>query len=223
MHSPSRAVCRPHCLQAPALRQLQRDGLVERHVVAATPVQVEYRLIPEGHDLDRSSTRSSRGRTPGSPCPARARSPDASRSARASGGPCPDGPFAGRIWRPRWSTARLARRAVDARQRLVFGGPAHRDRTGVAADEPDRLGRDRRRHRRPGPATGAGTFVCHNGSRVCRSPTRRLPWPRRPVGFPPPRAGGRSPALRPELGAVAAVRRSQVGGRADGPVLTSKG
>ncbi|MGW5091541.1 winged helix-turn-helix transcriptional regulator [Streptomyces coelicoflavus] len=52
MHSPSRAVCRPHCWQAPALRQLQRDGLVERHVVAATPVQVEYRLIPEGHDLE---------------------------------------------------------------------------------------------------------------------------------------------------------------------------
>ncbi|KAF2775854.1 hypothetical protein STPH1_0511 [Streptomyces sp. OM5714] len=80
------------------------------------------------------------------------------------------------------SAGRLARRAVDARQRLVFGGPAHRDRTGVAADEPDRLGRDRRRHRRPGPATGAGTFVCHNGSRVSRSPSRRLPWPRCPVG-----------------------------------------
>ncbi|MCX5040948.1 winged helix-turn-helix transcriptional regulator [Streptomyces coelicoflavus] len=31
---------------------MQRDGLVERHVVAATPVQVEYRLIPEGHDLE---------------------------------------------------------------------------------------------------------------------------------------------------------------------------
>ena len=33
------------------LRGLERDGLVERHVTAAVPVQVEYRLSPLGRTL----------------------------------------------------------------------------------------------------------------------------------------------------------------------------
>ncbi|MFG3133254.1 winged helix-turn-helix transcriptional regulator [Streptomyces tendae] len=37
---------------AQRLRELQRDGLVERHVVPVTPVQVEYRLTPKGRDLE---------------------------------------------------------------------------------------------------------------------------------------------------------------------------
>ncbi len=37
---------------AQRLRALQRDGLIERHVVPATPVQVEYRLTPKGRALE---------------------------------------------------------------------------------------------------------------------------------------------------------------------------
>ncbi len=37
---------------AQRLRELQHDGLVERHVVPVTPVQVEYRLTPKGRDLE---------------------------------------------------------------------------------------------------------------------------------------------------------------------------
>ncbi|MEU3513186.1 helix-turn-helix domain-containing protein [Streptomyces longwoodensis] len=37
---------------AQRLRELQRDGLIERHVMPATPVQVEYRLTPKGRDLE---------------------------------------------------------------------------------------------------------------------------------------------------------------------------
>ncbi|MFB7658159.1 MULTISPECIES: winged helix-turn-helix transcriptional regulator [unclassified Streptomyces] len=37
---------------AQRLRELQRDGLIERHVVPVTPVQVEYRLTRKGHDLE---------------------------------------------------------------------------------------------------------------------------------------------------------------------------
>ncbi|MFB6555614.1 winged helix-turn-helix transcriptional regulator [Streptomyces sp. NPDC056405] len=37
---------------AQRLRELQRNGLIERHVVPATPVQVEYRLTPKGQDLE---------------------------------------------------------------------------------------------------------------------------------------------------------------------------
>ncbi len=36
---------------AQRLRELQRDGLAERHVLPTTPVQVEYRLTPKGRDL----------------------------------------------------------------------------------------------------------------------------------------------------------------------------
>ncbi|WP_325099977.1 winged helix-turn-helix transcriptional regulator [Streptomyces sp. GMY02] len=37
---------------AQRLRELQRDGLVERHVLPTTPVQVEYRLTRKGQDLE---------------------------------------------------------------------------------------------------------------------------------------------------------------------------
>src|SRR5215208_4320456 len=33
------------------LRQLERDGLVERHVYARVPARVEYELSPAGHEL----------------------------------------------------------------------------------------------------------------------------------------------------------------------------
>ncbi|MGW4275649.1 winged helix-turn-helix transcriptional regulator [Streptomyces seoulensis] len=37
---------------AQRLRELQRDGLVERHVLPTTPVQVEYRLTRKGRELE---------------------------------------------------------------------------------------------------------------------------------------------------------------------------
>ncbi|MGW4346785.1 winged helix-turn-helix transcriptional regulator [Streptomyces sp. NPDC004690] len=37
---------------AQRLRELRRDGLVERHVLPTTPVQVEYRLTRKGQDLE---------------------------------------------------------------------------------------------------------------------------------------------------------------------------
>lgn len=37
---------------AQRLRELQSEGLIERHVVPETPVQVEYRLTGKGRDLE---------------------------------------------------------------------------------------------------------------------------------------------------------------------------
>lgn len=37
---------------AQRLRELQREGLIERHVVPETPVQVRYRLTAKGRDLE---------------------------------------------------------------------------------------------------------------------------------------------------------------------------
>ncbi|MFH7341131.1 winged helix-turn-helix transcriptional regulator [Streptomyces sp. KHY 26] len=37
---------------AQRLRGLQRDGLVERHVLSTTPVEVEYRLTRKGRELE---------------------------------------------------------------------------------------------------------------------------------------------------------------------------
>jgi DNA-binding HxlR family transcriptional regulator len=37
---------------AQRLRTLEAEGLIERHVIAASPVQVEYRLTEKGRDLE---------------------------------------------------------------------------------------------------------------------------------------------------------------------------
>ncbi|MEW9528133.1 winged helix-turn-helix transcriptional regulator [Microbispora sp. NPDC049125] len=37
---------------AQRLRTLEDEGILERHVVPASPVQVEYRLTPKGRDLE---------------------------------------------------------------------------------------------------------------------------------------------------------------------------
>jgi DNA-binding HxlR family transcriptional regulator len=36
---------------AQRLKELESSGLLEREVIASTPVQVRYRLTPSGHDL----------------------------------------------------------------------------------------------------------------------------------------------------------------------------
>ena len=36
---------------AQRLKELEASGLLEREVIASTPVQVRYRLTPSGHDL----------------------------------------------------------------------------------------------------------------------------------------------------------------------------
>jgi DNA-binding HxlR family transcriptional regulator len=41
-------------LLAQRLKELEREGLVDREVTASTPVQVRYRLTPRGADLMRS-------------------------------------------------------------------------------------------------------------------------------------------------------------------------